>query len=120
MPNYTTHFDDPSFWDKLKHFARKAGRRVVKTALTLYYCFRDPDTPARAKAVIASALGYFILPLDAIPDLTPIGFSDDLGALILAMTIVAAHIKPQHKTHAEEKLRAWFGDQPTTAGDDNA
>ena len=118
MEDYSEHFDDPSFWDKLKNFAIAAGRRVVKIALTLYFCFRDPQTPMRAKAIIASALGYFILPLDAIPDLTPgVGFSDDLGALIIAAAIVAAHITPEHRRQAEEKLRDWFGDEPDADDD---
>ena len=113
VDDYSEHFDEISFWGKLRNFALSAGRRVVKLALTLYFCFRDPETPMRAKALIASALGYFILPLDAIPDLTPVvGFADDLGALMVAAAVVAAHIKPEHRRQAEEKLREWFGDQP--------
>lgn len=117
VDDYSAHFNESSFWDKLGRFALKAGRQVVKIALVLYYCLRDPDTPARAKAIIASALGYFIFPLDAIPDMTPIvGYSDDLGALLLATTIVAAHIKPKHRRLADDKLREWFGNLP---GDDS-
>ncbi len=109
MTEYTAHFDDESFWKKVKSVALKAGYEVIRTALILYYCLCDPDTPAPAKAVIAGALGYFILPIDAIPDVTPVvGYSDDLMALMLAMAIVAAHIKPEHRSKAEEKLREWF------------
>jgi uncharacterized membrane protein YkvA (DUF1232 family) len=119
VDDYSEHFDEPSFWDKLKNHALTAGRRVVKIALTLYFCFRDPETPMQAKAVITSALGYFILPLDAIPDLTPVvGFADDLGALLLAAAVVAVHIKPEHRQQAEDKLRDWFGDEPDTDDDD--
>ena len=50
------------------------------------------------KVTIVSALGYFILPLDAIPDLTPgVGYADDLGALCIALTLAHAHIKDEHK-----------------------
>jgi uncharacterized membrane protein YkvA (DUF1232 family) len=113
MDDYSAHFNESSFWDKLRQFAFKAGRQVVKIALVLYYCLRDPDTPASAKAIIASSLGYFIFPLDAIPDMSPlVGYSDDLGALLLATTIVAAHIKPKHQRLAEDKLRDWFGNLP--------
>lgn len=118
MEDYSEHFDETSFWGKLKNFALTAGRRVVKVALTLYFCFRDPETPIRAKAVIASALGYFVLPFDAIPDLTPaVGFADDLGGLMVAAAIVAVHIKPEHARQAEEKLREWFGDELDTDDD---
>ena len=71
----------------------------------LYYCCLDGDTPVWAKTVIVSALGYFITPLDAIPDLMPgVGFADDLGAVALAMATVLAHVKPEH-TAARRKKR---------------
>jgi uncharacterized membrane protein YkvA (DUF1232 family) len=115
MDDYSEHFDEPSLWAKLSHGALDAGRRVVELALTLFFCFRDPETPMRAKAVIASALGYFILPLDAIPDFTPVvGFADDLGALMVATAVIAAHIKPKHRQQARQKLREYFGDQADT------
>jgi uncharacterized membrane protein YkvA (DUF1232 family) len=67
---------------------------------------KDPDTPMAAKGLIYGALGYFIMPLDAIPDITPIvGFSDDLTALATAITMVAMSIKDKHREEAEEKLK---------------
>ena len=73
--------------------------------LTLYYCLLDPDTPAKAKAVIVSALGYFIFPMDAIFDAVPVvGYSDDLGVLALALAAVLMHIKPEHWYLAREKI----------------
>lgn len=101
---------EESFWRKVTDFAKTAGKEVIVTALTSYYCAMDPDTPATAKAIIVGALGYFILPLDAIPDPTPVvGFSDDLGALVMAVTLVAAHIKPEHRKKAEEQWANIFG-----------
>jgi uncharacterized membrane protein YkvA (DUF1232 family) len=107
--DYSREFSDQSFWDKIKNFAVKAGKEVIEKALTLYYCFMDGDTPAWAKGVILAALGYFIAPIDAIPDMTPfVGYADDLGALILASTSVAAHIKKEHIDKARGKLGEWF------------
>ena len=100
-----------NLWEKISKFAKSAGKEVVEKALILFYAASDPDTPKKAKAIIFSALGYFILPLDAIPDITPIlGFSDDLGAIVLALATVAAHIKPEHRMAAREKVVKWFGD----------
>jgi uncharacterized membrane protein YkvA (DUF1232 family) len=80
--NYGDYFTDEAFWNKVKRYAKRAGRRVLEPALVLYFCMRDDDTPAWAKGVILGALGYFIFPMDAIPDATPaVGFADDLGAL---------------------------------------
>jgi len=75
----------------------------------LYYCFQDPATPAKARAIIIGALGYFILPLDAIPDFVPvIGFADDLAALAAALGAILAYLKPEHRVRAKLKLREWF------------
>jgi uncharacterized membrane protein YkvA (DUF1232 family) len=75
----------------------------------MYYAAQDSDTPAWAKAVIFGALGYFILPVDAVPDFLPGGLVDDAGALASAITVVAAHIKEEHSRRAREVLREWFG-----------
>ena len=108
---YGKEFSEPSLWTKLGKYAVTAGKQVVEKVLTLYYCMLDRDTPAWAKAVIVGALGYFIMPLDAIPDLTPVaGYADDLGALAAAAGMVAIHIKPEHHKKAKEKLKQWFGD----------
>ncbi|MFQ5477895.1 MAG: YkvA family protein [Candidatus Binatia bacterium] len=107
---YGIEYSDDSFWQKVKRFALAAGKEVVERALILYYCLQDADTPKWAKGVVVGALGYFIVPLDAIPDFTPVaGYSDDLGALAAALAMVAAHIKPEHRAKAAAKLETWFG-----------
>ncbi len=107
--NYSNEYSEDSFWSKIKRFATKAGKEVIERALILYFCFLDGDTPAWAKGVIVAALGYFISPVDAIPDVTPVvGYADDLGALIGAAAAVAVHIKKEHMNKAKEKLVEWF------------
>ena len=109
--DYSQEYKEKSFWEKLGKYAIVAGKVVIEKALVLYYCLQDPDTPAKEKAIIIAALGYFILPLDAIPDMTPVaGYTDDLGALLLALKVVSMHIKPEHHSKAKEKLVQWFGD----------
>jgi uncharacterized membrane protein YkvA (DUF1232 family) len=103
-------YSDEGFWKKVKEYARVAGEEVLTPALKLYYAALDPDTPAWAKTTIYAALGYFISPIDAIPDLTPIvGYSDDLGVLVAAVAMVAAHIKNEHVDKAQQTLKRWFG-----------
>lgn len=108
--DYSDSYSEKSFWAKIKKVASSAGKSVIAQVLTLYYCSRDPDTPVWAKGVIISALGYFIVPLDATPDFTPVvGYADDLVALGLAVATVAIHIKDEHKAQAQEQLKRWFG-----------
>jgi uncharacterized membrane protein YkvA (DUF1232 family) len=106
---YSRYFTDNALFNKIKKAFRKAGVSVIYATLLLYYVLKDPNTPSKAKLIIASALGYFILPLDLIPDFIPVtGFTDDLSALILALQQVAHHIKPLHKQQARQKLKNWF------------
>jgi len=94
---------------KLTRYARNAGAEVVERALQLYYALEDPRIPRWAKVVIIGALGYFITPTDAIPDLIPAaGYSDDLGVLVLALATVAIHISSEVREKARQKMHEWF------------
>lgn len=107
---FSKEYSEENFWNKVKKFAVKAGKEVIVRALTLYFCLQDKDTPLWAKGVIVGALGYFICPLDAIPDITPVvGYSDDLGVLAAAFATVFVYIKDEHKKRAEETWKNWFG-----------
>ena len=87
--------------------AHRLVRGGLRLALAFWYCLLDPDTPTRAKAIILAAVGYFILPVDAIPDVIPgVGHADDLGALALAVVAVLLHIKPDHRRRARERIGA--------------
>nr|WP_321354337.1 DUF1232 domain-containing protein [uncultured Draconibacterium sp.] len=107
---YSKYFSEQSLWDKLKNFGKAAGAKVVYAVMLLYYTFEDNSVGLKTKLSIAAALGYFILPTDAIVDLTPIiGFSDDLGVLLFTLSAVAGSITPEIKAKAREKLHEWFG-----------
>ncbi|TXH71619.1 MAG: DUF1232 domain-containing protein [Thiothrix sp.] len=105
----TPLYTEPSFWSKLKSYAKAAGRDVVELALKLYYCLQDPDTPKWAKTIIIGALAYFIMPVDAIMDFIPGGYVDDWGALAGALATVVTHIKDSHVQQAKTKTTEWFG-----------
>ena len=108
---YEDQFSEEGFWDKLKNVFKKAGIKVVYSALMLYYAYQRKETPVWAKTIIVGALGYFISPIDAIPDLTPIvGYADDLGVLVVAIGAVSAYIDSEVKQSAKDKLHNWFGE----------
>jgi len=104
------HYSSDGFWTKVKEVAKKAGTKVIYAALVLYYTATADSTPMAKKSIIYGALGYFILPIDLIPDVIPVvGFSDDLAALIAAATAVSSSITPAIKEEAKAKLEDWFG-----------
>lgn len=114
------HYSETKFWSKLKKYGKKAGSSVVYAVLLLYFTLQKPEVPAKTKAIIIGALGYFILPLDLIPDLAVgVGYTDDLGALGLALLQVAMYIDQDIKDQAKQKLVEWFGDQVDTSDVDS-
>lgn len=108
--NHAHHYSESDFWAKVAGTAGQAGRYLIEKALLLFFVLTDGDTPTWAKATVIAALGYFISPVDAIPDLIPVvGFSDDLAILITAIAAVASVTKPEHHRRAEEEVRKIFG-----------
>ena len=111
MVKYAKHYDENELWEKLRKFGRKAGIKVTYAALLLYYVLKNPATSSKDRAKIIGALGYFILPIDLIPDFIPIaGYTDDLAALTWGIYCVIKSITPEVKANAAAKLHEWFGD----------
>jgi uncharacterized membrane protein YkvA (DUF1232 family) len=107
--NYSNDFTEASFWQKVKNVTKTAGCELIEKTLIMYYATMDKDTPVWAKTVLVGALGYFICPIDAIPDAIPIGgYADDAGAIAAALSMVAAQIKPEHRDLAKSKADEWF------------
>ena len=92
-------------------FLAKARRHLAQVpmarqAVAMYFCLLDPTTPRWVKGVVAAALAYFILPLDAILDFLPlIGLSDDASILAAAYASVSHFVTDEHRTKAD----AWIG-----------
>jgi uncharacterized membrane protein YkvA (DUF1232 family) len=108
--SFERHYSDTSFRNKLARYARTAGRHVVEKALYLHYAARSPNTPRWARTAIYGALGYFVMPIDAIPDFTPIlGFSDDMSIMLAALAATAVYITDDVKLQARTTLTGWFG-----------
>lgn len=111
IESYKSEYSDKKFWDKVVTVAKKAGIKVIYAALLLYYVLQDPNVSTLDKAKIYGALGYFILPIDLIPDFIPVvGYSDDLAALAWAIHSVWKNITPKMKAKAKTQLHEWFGD----------
>ena len=108
---YSKHYSEKGLWEKIKTVSKSAGSKVVYAVLLLFYAMKDKNVPIKTKLTIVAALGYFILPTDAIFDLTPlIGYSDDLGVLLFALSQISSSITPEVKEKALRKTKEWFSD----------
>lgn len=89
---------------------RVAGRIPFADDLAAaYYCAMDRETPRKVKLVLFAALAYFVLPVDAVPDvLTGLGFSDDATVLATALAVVGSHIQDRHRLAAARLLRTKY------------
>ena len=110
-PKYAKEFSEEGFWDKITSVLKKAGSEIIYKALQLFYATQNPACPLAIKGTIYAALGYFILPIDLIPDFIPVvGFSDDLLAIGAAIGMAHLYIDDNVIQLAQNKMRDFFGD----------
>lgn len=96
-------FKEDTWWEKVKETAGSVP--FVLDAVALYFAMIDPRTPLQARASIAAALGYFVLPVDVIPDAILVaGFTDDAGVITATLAYVGSHIKERHYRKARKFL----------------
>ena len=70
-----------------------------------YFCLVDRKTPFAIRAAVTLPLVYFVLPIDAIPDIIPAaGFTDDLAVWAGAVKIFAGHVSAAHYNSADAVL----------------
>lgn len=102
---YKDKYSEKGLFEKIGKFAAKAGKKVVFDALKLYYAMKMGKLNAGQIAMVVGALGYFISPIDLLPD--PI-FIDDAGVLAAAVAAISACSDPEVVAAAEEKMSEWF------------
>lgn len=112
--NHKNSFSESKLWNKITQFGKQIGSQGVYSALLLFYAYKRTDTPRWAKNIIIGVVGYFIAPIDVIPDLTPfLGYTDDIKLLAVAVGTLGAYINVDVKEQAKDKLRSWNIDPST-------
>lgn len=93
------------FWRKLQRGAARVP--FAEDAVAAYYAAFDRNTPLKVRATLLAALAYFVMPVDALPDVMPLlGFTDDAAVLMAAIRLISTHIGPEHRALARSQIDA--------------
>ena len=88
-------FVEENLWAKLEKFGKKIS--FAKDIVALFRYMQDPNVSWYRKSIVVGALIYFIVPIDAIPDLTPlVGYLDDLGVITAVLKFLGHEIIPYY------------------------
>ena len=109
IQKFKAFYSDSAFIQKIGKVAKIAGATTVYTALKVYYALKSKDVPIKDKIVLAAALGYFIAPIDLIPDIFGIlGIVDDGIILKWAYDRISVYVTPEMEEEAKLQLKKWF------------
>lgn len=94
---------ESGFWPKLK--ASLARLPFAEELVAAYLCAFDRRTPLRVRGILLAALGYFVLPVDTIPDVfLGLGFTDDAAVIAAALAVVRSAVTQEHRAEARAIL----------------
>ena len=84
-------FVERNFWSKVEKVGKKLS--FTKDVKALFNYFVDNNIPWYRKSIVVGALVYFIMPIDAIPDLAPlVGYLDDLGVITAVIKYLGSEL----------------------------
>ena len=90
-----TEIIEDKLWIKLEKIGNKIS--FAKDLKALYRYLLDDKVGWQRKAIVAAALIYFIVPIDAIPDLAPLfGYMDDLGVIMATLKFLGHELIPYY------------------------
>lgn len=108
---YEKYFSESELWQKVGNFGKSLGATVLYPVFLLFNLLKSGDINLKEKAMIIGTLGYFILPVDLLPDaIVGVGYTDDAAALTAAVTALASCITEDIQKEAKEQLRKIFGE----------
>ena len=100
-----------NIWNAIQENAAKVGIEVTRTMLELFYVLKSPNTSMIDKTLIVAALGYQLLPEDALPrdKFGFLGFPDNGVTLAFAYNRVKSSVTPEIEHQVNNILSNWFG-----------
>lgn len=110
VEKYGKNYSEDGLWNKITGNVKKVGANLIYDVLQLFYVAKNPNVPMKIRAAMIAPLGYFISPVDLIPDLMPVvGYSDDAAVIAMAIGIAHFYITDEIRQQAQDKMVAFFG-----------
>ena len=98
-------------WENLKHWARA----MESDGLTLWFCCRHPGTPLLPKILALLVVGYFLSPIDLIPDFIPVlGYLDELILLPVCIYFILRLIPQPVLIDCRVQAEVWIAHHKPT------
>ena len=99
-----------NIWNAIQNNAAKVGIEVTRTMLELFYVLKSPQTDMIDKTLIVAALGYQLLPEDALTreKYGFLGFLDNGVTLAFAYKRVKSSVTPEIEHQVNNILGSWF------------
>ncbi len=98
---------------RIKVYAKKAGRVAAKPLLIFYYVLKDESLTSKDKMIIYGCILYVISPVSIIPQhvFRLLGVMDEATAILVVIRRVRDRVTPEIIQKAEATLAEWF-DEP--------
>lgn len=99
-------------WEKLKPYAKGAGRATAKPVLTLYYVLKEGDLTTAEKVMVYAAMIYVVSPWDLLPAsvYSVLGVLDDGVAVSFVYKKISEKVTDEIRMKVDETLNEWFED----------
>lgn len=98
-------------WKRLKNWAHQLKR----DGLTLWFCCRHPRMPLVPKLLALLVVGYFLSPIDLIPDFIPVlGYLDELILLPACIYFILKLVPEPVLMECRADAAAWISQHKAT------
>ena len=88
---------------------KKWARALKNDGMTLWFCCRHPGMPLLPKILALLVVGYFLSPIDLIPDFIPVlGYLDELILLPVCIYLILRMVPPPVLTEARAQADEWI------------
>lgn len=87
---------------------RQWARTLKRQTMTLWFCYRHPQTPWVPKWIAIIVVAYALSPIDLIPDFIPVlGYLDDVILLPLGIWLALRLMPLEVLAESAAKARQW-------------